>query len=344
MKKKYYLEAVRIFAVLLVMYNHSATFMSFATQSGTEYVISFFLSLTCKAAVPLFYMVSGVLLLGKNESIKDLFQKRIVRIIAVIVIFSLLYHMKLAFRGHTEFTPISFLVGLPFDVAFLPYWYLYSYLGILVSLPLLRPLAQNLSKNVVLYLIVLQVVTESLKITQDFFGYRSLCGYFSVGGLLQATIFYPLIGYGLDKYIEETKFLNARNIARNFAYLVVVAITWCMVYRDYQNTGVYQEMCLGTWMPLITIVLFLNLKILFREECLSENVKRVLTTVGGCVFGVYLLDGFIGTGGRMDFIYQKCMPYVGFLPAFLIEILIVFWIRVVLAWMMKKMPVLRKLL
>ena len=87
MKKKYYLEAVRITAVLLVMYNHSAPFMSFATQHGVQYAVSFFLSLVCKAAVPLFYMVSGALLLGKNESCGELARKRILRIVAVIVIF-----------------------------------------------------------------------------------------------------------------------------------------------------------------------------------------------------------------------------------------------------------------
>ena len=43
MKKKYYLEAVRITAVLLVMYNHSAPFMSFATQHGVQYAVSFFI-------------------------------------------------------------------------------------------------------------------------------------------------------------------------------------------------------------------------------------------------------------------------------------------------------------
>ena len=193
MKKKYYLEAVRITAVLLVMYNHSAPFMSFATQHGVQYAVSFFLSLVCKAAVPLFYMVSGALLLGKNESFGELARKRILRIVAVIVIFSLLYYLKFAVRGQASVTPIRFLLGLPFDVAFLPYWYLYSYLGILVSLPFLRPLAQNMPKNAFWYLIALQIVTESLQITLGFFGYHTLCGYFSVAGVLQTTLFYPVI-------------------------------------------------------------------------------------------------------------------------------------------------------
>lgn len=110
MKKKYYLEVIRILAILMVMYNHSAAFMSFSNQSGVEYAISFLFSMVCKGAVPLFFMVSGALLLGKNESGKDLFQKRILRMILVIVIFSFLYYMKLVLKGERPFAPFSFLL------------------------------------------------------------------------------------------------------------------------------------------------------------------------------------------------------------------------------------------
>lgn len=344
MKKKYYLEAIRILAVLLVMYNHSAAYMSFATQSGLEYAVSFVLSLTCKVAVPLFYMVSGVLLLGKNESFKDLFKKRIVRIIAVIVIFSALYYMKMVLRGQTAFAPLAFLMNLPFDVIYLSYWYLYSYLGMLVILPILRPLAQNMSKNTVWYLIALQVIMESMMGTLSFFGYRTLCGYFGFGGLFQSVIFYPLIGYGLDKYMQEEKFLGHKNIMRNLAYVAVTVVAWRMVYVDFLNSGAYREMYLGTWVPMLAIVLFLDVKLLVKEERLSEKAKQILGVIGGCTFGIYLLDPFIGTGGKMDFIYQMFMPYVGFIPAFLIEIAVIFCVRVVLVWIMKKLPVLRKLI
>ena len=54
MKKKYYLEVIRILAILMVMYNHSAAFMSFSNQSGVEYAISFLFSMVCKGAVPCF--------------------------------------------------------------------------------------------------------------------------------------------------------------------------------------------------------------------------------------------------------------------------------------------------
>ena len=91
-------------------------------------------------------------------------------------------------------------------------------------------------------------------------------------------------------------------------------------------------------------MIFVDLKLLFQREDLPGELKRFLSTVGSCVFGVYLLDGFIGAGGRMDVIYQKFMPYIGYLPAFLIEIFVLFWLRVALTLVMKKLPVFRRLL
>ena len=85
-----------------------------------------------------------------------------------IVIFSLLYYLKFAVRGQASVSPIRFLLGLPFDVAFLPYWYLYSYLGILVQSSFFAPVGAEYTENAFWYLIALQIVTESLQITLGF--------------------------------------------------------------------------------------------------------------------------------------------------------------------------------
>lgn len=344
MKKKYYLEAVRITAVLLVMYNHSAPFMSFATQHGVQYAVSFFLSLVCKAAVPLFYMVSGALLLGKNESFGELARKRILRIVAVIVIFSLLYYLKFAVRGQASVSPIRFLLGLPFDVAFLPYWYLYSYLGILVSLPFCARWRRICRKCI----LVSDCAADCNGVLADhtrLFRISYALRLFQRGGSIADHLILSGDRVWTGPVSGETVVFRMENILRNLAFLAAVVITWRLVYRDWQtNGGTYREMYLGVWMPLITLVIFVDLKLLFQREDLPEGLKRFLSMVGGCVFGVYLLDGFIGAGGRMDVIYQKLMPYIGYLPAFLIEIFVLFGIRVALTWVMKKLPVFRRLL
>ena len=94
----------------------------------------------------------------------------------------------------------------------------------------------------------------------------------------------------------------------------------------------------------VGIVIFLNTKLLFQEERLSERTKKILVSVGGCVFGCYLLGGFIGTGGRLDVIAGTLTPVTGMLPAYIIEIIIAFLIEVAVTLVLKKLPVFRKLL
>ena len=185
-----------------------------------------------------------------------------------------------------------------------------------------------MSKNTFWYLIILQILLDCLKPTAWVLWGYGLCGYYNFSGLFQYVIFYPLIGYGLDQYFSETKFLTPKNIGRNLAVFVAAVLTQMMVYKDYLSVGNYQEVYLGTWLSVPVIVIFLNTKLLFQEERLSERTKKILVSVGGCVFGCYLLGGFIGTGGRLDVIAGTLTPVTGMLPAYIIEIIIAFLIEV----------------
>ena len=85
-------ELMRILAIFLVVFNHTDTRGFFLYQvpgcSGLNAVLSLLLATICKIAVPLFFMISGGLLLHRQESLKDLFRKRIVRMGIVLVLFS----------------------------------------------------------------------------------------------------------------------------------------------------------------------------------------------------------------------------------------------------------------
>ena len=231
--------------------------------------------MVCKGAVPLFFMVSGALLLGKNESGKDLFQKRILRMILVIVIFSFLYYMKLVLKGERPFAPFSFLLSLPTDLVYLPYWFLYSYLGVLTILPILRPLAQNMSKNTFWYLIILQILLDCLKPTAWVLWGYGLCGYYNFSGLFQYVIFYPLIGYGLDQYFSETKFLTPKNIGRNLAVFVAAEICPMkniIMEKGKPHPGDQCTMC---------------------YRCICNCPKQAITLLGSKVIEQYKFENYI---------------------------------------------------
>lgn len=343
-RTKVYLEALRILALFLVMINHSPVFLLFANLTGGSYAVSVGLSVLCKTAVPLFFMISGAVLLGKKESFRQLFCKRILKCVAAIYLFSFLYVMKSVIRDGAYFSLWGFIKSVPFEVTFLPYWYLYCYLAFLVILPLLRPLAQNLSKNIVVYLAALQVVFGC------FFPYLGqvkdiwICPYFDISPVLEMIVFYPLMGYGLSQFFKGDDFKNWKGIVLNLGMLPMICLSWYAVYQRYQSSGVYTEQGIGSWTAALALILFIDGKIIFEREVMPERLKKCLVFAGDKTFGMYLLDGFIGTGGKMDVIFQVLSPFVGYLPAYLVELVVVFFIRLVGATVLKYIPVFRKIL
>ncbi len=85
-KKLVHLEAFRILAIYLVMFNHTdknGFFFFTVAQASPFYGLYLFISIACKFAVPLFYMVSGALLLKKEESIGVVYKKRFLRMLII---------------------------------------------------------------------------------------------------------------------------------------------------------------------------------------------------------------------------------------------------------------------
>lgn len=90
-QKKLYIEILRIIAIAFVIFNHTGKngFQLYSiTDNEIMYVIYLTMAVICKIAVPIFFMVSGALLLNKEESIKDLYKRRVSRIVLVILIAS----------------------------------------------------------------------------------------------------------------------------------------------------------------------------------------------------------------------------------------------------------------
>lgn len=85
-------EVLRLIAIVGVVFNHTSGrgFDLYMAEgcSGINYVGSLLLGILCKIAVPLFFLVSGGLLLAKEERIRTVLVKRVLRILLALVIFS----------------------------------------------------------------------------------------------------------------------------------------------------------------------------------------------------------------------------------------------------------------
>ncbi len=209
-----YLEIMRIIAILLVIFNHTGErgFLIFVNcaYNSLGFWVCMALSVICKFAVPLFFIISGVLLLkdGKDESIVSIFKKRILRMLIVLVTFSFINY----FRIYLFWTPApkslnfkDFFVTLYSNCHFFSYWYIYAYIAFLISLPFLRVLARNLKTTHFLYMIALFIFFQSILPVVEYIvfkGQYSLNGYARPDWLLNNVVFWPLLGYFLEYRLE----------------------------------------------------------------------------------------------------------------------------------------------
>ncbi len=109
--RAYYLDALRVVAIFLVLFNHTGRygFQLYVTATPlpvqTAYLV---ISSLCKVAVPLFLMVSGALLLGKDEPVSVVWRKRVLRMVAVLLIFSTFRYVFRYFTLGTSLVPGEF--------------------------------------------------------------------------------------------------------------------------------------------------------------------------------------------------------------------------------------------
>lgn len=136
--KKLSFELLRCIAIAFVLVNHRNTYVYFLQLNAwnIKYVISMVISILCKCACPIFFMISGAFLLGKDEPFVYICKHTIWRIISAMICFSLIYVVI----NHGDIATFGKLLWKESN------WYLYAYLAFLVMLPFFRSMVRGMDK------------------------------------------------------------------------------------------------------------------------------------------------------------------------------------------------------
>ena len=136
-KKILYVEILRIISIVFVIFNHTnylgyVYFLSFNTGTVPYWFYMIF-AVIAKISVPLFFMISGMLLLGKSESVSYVWKKRISKHLCILLVFSLIYYILEIVSTQSGFSIRHFLISLYSEGVIIPYWFLYAYPSSLFS-------------------------------------------------------------------------------------------------------------------------------------------------------------------------------------------------------------------
>ena len=351
-KKKIHLEFLRFLAILLVIFNHTGEngYLYFTTVPDSPlYLLYFFLSVLCKIAVPLFWMVSGALLLDKEEDIKTVFRHRFLRMGLVLAVFSFGYYLYSA-KGNPDFrfSPVYFL-ELLYSTNLAPaFWHLYAYLGMLIILPVLRKIAKNLTNEEFMYFFAAMLLLRGLLPVLEYavwHGERTVNPNFLANFFSYDVVFF-LMGYFLEYRVRPTELKKSRALALLLLGAAAIAVMMGGTQLRLNDGGLMTdaegEMFYAGLLMVPCAAVFYSARVFFGKADENSAFSRIIITLGSVSFGVMLLEHFVRCETRF-----ALTALCSILPEFTSTVLwtlLVYIIAGAAAWLLRKIPGVNKLL
>jgi surface polysaccharide O-acyltransferase-like enzyme len=247
-------------------------------------------------AVPVFFMISGALLLPKQESYKESFTKRVLRMAVILILISVPYYAWL--HRSQGLSVSSFLTYIYSNSASTSLWYLYSYIALLLMMPFLRNMVKGLKEKDFLYLIAGYILVSGvIPCLESCLWWADVTIHKSFNPILfmMPNVFYAIIGYYLEYVMDNHKNKKRRTILGIVFSIIALAITCFMTHRQLLNIQEYSTDQLDRFFSCFICIPAMTLYDIFKcseEKARSATTQKLLPIFGGAVFGVYLIEKF----------------------------------------------------
>lgn len=329
-ERKIYLDVIRVLACIMVVVMHSpipATINPAAESCGPFLVLDSFLTAPC---VPLFFMVSGALLLPCKEGVNafDYLKKRLSKVVGPTLFFTLLYTIVWDCPVDAKDALLK-LLSVPFCAhGHGVLWFMYTLIGLYLLVPILSHWLRNTSKRELeLYLclwgvtmaypfieLFLEIETRSHGILYYFTGY---VGYF-------------LLGHYLSKYEVSLKVLIPLSLLMMPLPLANKILNWNL---DFYSVFWY----LSITIAIVTATWFVVIKKLCGGKSKFDGLfGKFIESTSNYSFGIYLFHIFL-----MRAILWN-VPFIQNIPNYYLQTLVVIVLTFtgswLFSWLVAKLP------
>lgn len=289
--RKNYIDYLRVAAIIGVITIHvtSSYYLRIKEIDGVIWGLSNLLNSAFRFSVPLFVMISGAVLLGKNVPVVEFYKKRALRILPALVFWNLFF---IVFNMMTWMEPsrlVWFLkTGLLSKGCAAPHlWYLSMFACLMMFAPFINQFVNGDKPTLKDYWTLLAVMfvffllNGMAMIAKEVFG--MMVNWFTVFAWFIA---YFIGGYFLDKYGDEIKLKNSHLV---LFILVLTAAGAGLNYFAAIRLGIIKDyFVLGNTGPLLfAITMFVFL--LARKNARSLKESKVISRLSEASFGMYLI-------------------------------------------------------
>ena len=288
-RRRWDYDLLRVASMVGVVYLHTAA--GALRQLGTPlWHFSNLISSLATAAVPLFFMLSGALLLShpRTAELGTLFRRRLPKVLIPLLAWS---GVVIALAGVLSGPQAALdkLIPLLNTPVMVPYWFLYALVPIYLVSPLLKKMTDGLSEAHWNYLVGLWLIAT--------IGMDTLCDLAPAGPWQSAltvhwTLNLDFVGGYLGYFLLGARLARLQKLPRRGTLWGVTAASFAVIAAGTfwltSRTGVYDER-IKSYLHLFTAVLAAALFLLARSYGEGRSSGRALTALSGLSFGVYLV-------------------------------------------------------
>lgn len=291
-QKIVYLEILRVIAIFGVIFCHTGSeglHHYLETANRLNYWAGIFLVSVSQYCIPLFFMISGVLLLRREESISYVLRHRVLKISLVTVLVVLMqYYLNYRREPAIGFDRKTYLRLVYEGTAAVPHWFLYSYLSFLLVLPFLQRLVKIIpEKSWFLYIFLVWEALNGLLPIVEF--YQGWAGSKLEMPMFGNVIVWAMLGYFVE-YCSEDIFYRKENLILLTVVSALLAAE-TMHMNDISLPENHIAAYGGLFAPVYALLVFAAVRYLCYQWSMPGALEKFFCFAGAGVFGTYLIEG-----------------------------------------------------
>lgn len=314
-----YLDIIRVLSMAGVVFWHVAAGVTLRGYGTHAWEFANVVTSLITAAVPLFFMISGALMLddSRTESVGFVFKRRLPKIFVPFLAWSLIGIVFLSvlawhYTGNLRLdAALSRLIHMPLMPTMAHLWFMYALVVFYVFSPALKIFVDNAGRTLVLYMLILWFIFASLLPT--------------IGGVLPmkyASLATVAVTIPFNSLLANAGFFvggyYAYKLRRRFSprllglvAVVDIAAMATMTALQTRHFGSYvavAKMYNSVFAVILTFTLFFLAKELMRNRQLKPSRRRVVGFFARLSFGVYLCHLVVLTIVEKLFHFNAPMP------------------------------------
>lgn len=318
-------DVIRLIAILMVISIHCADPFNVSPEARMNPEYSLWGSIYgsfMRPCVPLFVMLTGMLLLPVKESMGVFYKKRLLRVAVPFIVWSLLYNLfpwitgiagldssvlskMFAYAGESPDQSFGgaltniLLVPFNFNTYTVPLWYIYMLIGLYLIMPFFSAWLKQATARQMKVFLGIWALTLFIPYCQEFISANigGVCAWNDFGILYYFSGFigYLLLGYLLKGWSEKMTFKKTLAVAS-----VMFAAGFTVTFLGFRDMSVRQgiterelELFFMYCSPNVMLMTVAWYIVIQKTRVTSPRVLRALSNIAKCGLGIYMIHYFI---------------------------------------------------